>query len=71
MQNDGKQSGPAHDGTPERRTILELMTNGREIDGAIQRAVRDALERHKRLGNAIAVERQGKAVEIPPDEIPA
>ncbi len=44
--------------------------DGREIEEAMQRAVREALLRHKKLGNPIALEQDGKVVVIPPDEIP-
>ena len=71
MRSDGKRSEPARASAGRTRTILELMTHGREIDEAIQRAVREAVASHKRLGNPIAIERDGKAVEIPPEEIPA
>ena len=36
----------------------------------MQAAVREALIRHKRLGNPIAVWRDGRVVWIPPAEIP-
>jgi hypothetical protein len=42
-----------------------------EIDEALRRAVREALLRHKKLGNSIAVWRDGKVVIVPPEEIPA
>ena len=40
-----------------------------EIGKVFQRAVNDALRMHKRLGNPIAVWRDGKVVIIPPEEI--
>lgn len=36
----------------------------------IQRAVRKAIEEHRRMGNPIAVLRDGKVVWIPPEAIP-
>ncbi len=36
----------------------------------MQRAVRDAVLRHKKLGESIAVWRDGRVVIIPPEEIP-
>jgi len=36
----------------------------------MRRAVQEALIRHKRLGNPVAVWRDGKVVWIPPEEIP-
>lgn len=40
-----------------------------EINPAYERAVREALLKHKQAGNAIAVERNGKLVILEPDEI--
>ena len=40
-----------------------------EINRAYERAVREALLKHKRAGNSVAVYRDGKVVLIPPDEI--
>ena len=40
------------------------------ITEAIQRAVRDAVEEHRLLGNPIAVWRDGKVVWLQPEEIP-
>ncbi len=40
-----------------------------EINKAYERAVREALLRHKQAGNAIAVEVEGKVVLLQPDEI--
>jgi hypothetical protein len=47
-----------------------MMIEGTEIDEALRRAVREALLRHKKLGNPIAVWRDGKVVIVPPEEIP-
>ena len=46
-----------------------FATNAIEIGNVFQRAVNDALRMHKRLGNPIAVWRDGKVVIIPPEEI--
>lgn len=40
-----------------------------EITPAYQRAVRDALLKHKRAGNPVVVERGGRMVILQPDEI--
>ncbi len=40
------------------------------ITRALQEAVRDALRRHKRDGNPVAVWRDGRVCWISPDEIP-
>ena len=45
--------------------ILETDLPGR----AMRKAVREAVRRHKLLGNPIAVGRDGKVVWIPPEEI--
>ena len=39
------------------------------MDAAMRRGVREALLRHKRLGESIAVWRDGRVVIVPPDEI--
>ena len=46
------------------------MTDGKEVDEALKRGVREALLRHKKLGQSIVVWQDGKVVEIPPDQIP-
>lgn len=43
---------------------------GDRISEACQRAVREALQRHKAAGNPVAVSRDGKVVLLQPDEIP-
>jgi hypothetical protein len=50
-------------------TIEELFLDGRRIDEAMRRAVREALLRHRQAGVAIAVWRAGKVVSIAPDQI--
>lgn len=40
-----------------------------EINHAYERAVREALLKHKKAGNAVPVERDGKIVILQPDEI--
>ena len=52
------------------KSILELMTRGDEVDRALQRGVREALIRHKKLGESVAVWRDGRAVILLPEEIP-
>jgi hypothetical protein len=39
------------------------------IEAAMKKGVRDALRRHKLLGESIAVWRDGKVVIVPPEEI--
>jgi hypothetical protein len=47
-----------------------MFRESTEIEEALRRAVREALIRHKKLGNSIAVWRDGKVVIVPPEEIP-
>ena len=42
---------------------------GKDVERALQRAVRQALLMHKRIGNPIAIWRDGRVVIIPPEEI--
>ena len=42
---------------------------GKDVVRALQRAVRQALLMHKRIGNPIAIWRDGRVVIIPPEEI--
>ena len=53
--------------TPEQ--IEEVLARGAAIDRAAREGVRQALLRHKRLGESIVVCRDGKVVEIPAEEI--
>ncbi len=59
---------PTH---PEAADVPE--NRGREeqtrVTRALRLAVREALLRHKRLGNPIVVYRDGRIVQVPPDEI--
>lgn len=48
---------------------LPLADFGRDIEKALQRAVKHALLMHKRLGNPIATWKDGKVVIVPPAEI--
>ena len=51
-------------------SLLELFEDGRAIDEALRLGVRDALLRHKRLGERVAVWQDGKVVVLEPDQIP-
>lgn len=55
--------------TDAPRTIKEILLETDLADRAVRKAVREALLRHKRLGQPIAVSEQGKVVWIPPEEI--
>jgi hypothetical protein len=50
-------------------TSSEFMAETAAIEAAITEAVREAVLRHKRLGNPIAVWKDGKVVIVPPEEI--
>lgn len=49
--------------------IDKLFDDGQLIDEALARAGREARLRHKQLGVPLVVWRDGKVVEIPPEEI--
>ena len=44
--------------------------HGKEIEAIFRRAVRQALWKHKRLGQSVAASLDGKVLIIPPEEIP-
>ena len=46
-----------------------VATHARDIERILRRAVNQALLTHKRLGNSIAVWKDGKVVIVPPEEI--
>jgi hypothetical protein len=48
---------------------LDVFGTPRRVEAAMNRGVRDALRRHKLLGESIAVMRDGKVVIVPPEEI--
>ena len=47
----------------------EIWEDGRAIDRALRQAVREALLRHKKLGESIVIWKDGKVVWVPPEEI--
>ena len=49
--------------------IEALFDEGSAIDAALKTAVREAVLRHKRLGQPIVEWRDGRAVLTPPEEI--
>ena len=51
------------------REIADHLTDTPLLVSAIQQAVRDARQRHKKLGNPIAEWRDGKVVWIAPEDI--
>lgn len=46
-----------------------LMDHAEEVEKIFRRTVRQALWRHKQLGQYIAASRDGKVVSIPPEDI--
>ena len=46
-----------------------FVEHGKEIEGILRCAVREALLMHKRAGNPVAVWRDGKVVLLQPEEI--
>jgi len=53
------------------KTMEENQNKHRAIEAGVKEAIAKALERHKRLGESIAVCRDGKVVILPPEEIPS
>ena len=70
MNSGGDRSSSRGEASKRRRTILEILSDGDEVDLAVQRAIREALIEHKKLGHSIIVWQDGKVVELPPDQIP-
>jgi hypothetical protein len=52
-------------------TPAERVRDLDRIERALRAAVRDALQRHKRDGDPVAVWREGRVVWLPPDQIPS
>jgi hypothetical protein len=58
------------DTRPSGIPLGERVRDVQLIEQALARAVREALRRHKRAGNPVAVWRDGRTVWIKPDDIP-
>jgi hypothetical protein len=54
----------------DKPDIAAVFADRAAMERALRQAVREAVLRHKRLGQPIAVWRDGRVVEIPPEEIP-
>jgi len=70
MANSGKKSAAVirpKDSVASR--IDRAFANPQLITRALAKGVREALERHKRLGQPVVVFRNGKTVWVGPDEI--
>ncbi len=61
-----KRGTEVSDANPDISAILQ---DRERIDRALRRAVREAVRRHKLLGNPIAEWRDGEVVWISPEEI--
>ena len=59
-----------HRNGSEKPSVAERFNTPGLVDAAMKKAVRQALRRHKLLGESIAVSRDGKVVILPPEEIP-
>ena len=46
-----------------------FLEQGQLIDAALRKGVRDALLRHKALGNPVVIERNGRIVWVRPEEL--
>jgi hypothetical protein len=55
---------------PEARTPAERVNDVERITEALRQGVREALRKHKLLGNSVVTWRDGKVVWVPPDQIP-
>ena len=54
-----------------KKDIDRIFVEGKEIDEAMKRAVREAILRHKRAGNPVVTWKDGKIVWLQPEEIEA
>jgi hypothetical protein len=55
---------------PERRTPAERVDDLSAMQAAMARGIREALRRHKREGNPVAIWRDGAVVLVAPEDIP-
>jgi hypothetical protein len=53
----------------DRPNISELIADHKLIEAALRRGVREAMIRHKKLGQSVVGFRDGRPVIIPPEEI--
>ena len=56
-------------GRPVRADIDRILADPRLIEAALRRAVRAALERHKRAGNPVATWKDGRVEWIPAEHL--
>ena len=62
-------SSPAKPPPKKKPDIGRIFREGKLIDRALAKGVRDALIRHKKLGYPIATWKDGKVVWVPPEKI--
>ena len=55
---------------PQPKDLDQILAVKGKVEAALRAAVRDALARHKRAGNPVAVWRDGKVVWLSPEAIP-
>jgi hypothetical protein len=53
----------------DKKDVSKLFKDGREIDEALRRAVREAVRTHHLLGRSVVGWRDGKIVRVPPGAI--
>lgn len=58
------------DSSSSGRPLSERVRDLTLIQNALNRAVRDALQMHKRMGNPVCGWRDGQIVRIQPEDIP-
>ena len=51
------------------KDVVKIFAEGTAIDRILRKAVREALLRHKKLGQSVVVWRDGKVVRVPPERI--
>jgi Arc/MetJ family transcription regulator len=54
----------------QRQDLEQVLADKTKVESALRAAVREALARHKKAGNAVAVWRDGKVIWLSPDAIP-
>ncbi len=52
-------------------TKSQLTEIHQKIDAGVKTAIREAIERHRRLGESISILKDGKVVTLNADQIPA
>jgi len=55
---------------PQPKDLDQVLADKHKVEAALRAAVRDALARHKRAGNPVAVWRDGEVVWLSPEAIP-